>query len=1382
MVSPRSAEDVCSTTSNAPAAVEFQRQWQTGAYPRIETYLSQIPAISLRELAAVVRVDLRQRLRRGEELAASDYLTRFPQLSAEPVQVIDLIYTEFLVREELGERLELSHLQREFPQYAEELAAQIEFHDALERGTLETCEEQPEIGAETDQHTGMAGHAKKPRTRLPSLGPSYEVLAEIGRGGMGVVYRARQVGLNRLVALKMVRGAEYASAELLARFREEAEVVARLHHPNIVQIFDYGEHDGLPYLALELVEGQTLAARLDAQPWPDRHAAALVASLAVAVQVAHERGVIHRDLKPANILLESRKRESEASRSGLVTKSPQNEIAKITDFGLAKVFRDDDEAQTHTGSLLGTPSYMAPEQASGQGELIGPPTDVYALGAILYELLAGRPAFRGPTAIATLQQVLNDQPVALRRLNPSVPPDLVTICDKCLSKEPARRYASAGALASDLEHFLNDRPIQARRINAFERGWRWCRRNPAPATLGTFVVLLLLAVATVSSISSLRLGAELKQRVQAQSAERDARQTAQLHLWDAYLAEVRARIVSRQLGHRFAALETVDRASALLGQIGRTTERERQLRSAAIAALALPDLRQLRRIEGSSDTVQACAALSANRYVAASSTGELSVQDLEGRELLRIEHRGASVVPAISRDGQYVGISDSRGLKVWRIHGHEAAVAWEQVGASHLAFAPDCRHAAVLGADRSMHWIDLDSGNEERQLGRGGAQSSFSFHEPTRRIAVVAEESLQVISWETGAVVAELPLPTAIADVAWHPAGEHVAVSGVDEGVALWHVASGRRVLTFPHLGVLKLYFVGRGDYLLSHNIWDSHLSLWHTATGHQVLSDPTFNNFSIERTPEGRNLLFANHAAEGAIWEIETAPTCSTLPHSIYSTLGWRLSAAISPDGQLLMLGGAHGLELWNLETQTLTGRLFGGLAFATFLDDGSIVGRFASGIYHWPRSEHSDPIDSTTSKIVFGPPRQLFGDTVEYKFAISHDGKVLVARAPEGWRVAGLDTTELTLTTAPQFDPRMVAMTQDARWVALGSWNGHGVSVFNPHTGEQVAQLSTGLHAWPVFSPDNRLLATTPDGVRVWRTEDWQRVADVRARGDTASDLGIAFSPDSRVLAVSQPTGTTRLVDPSTGLDWAVLTHPDQNAGCYLRFSQDQRRLVTTSVDERGAVRSWDLALIRHELRRLGLDWPAEVLLAAPTSDQATIPAEVSFDRGTEWPKQEAVAMVVQARAERPSARRDVLTRVVELEPGCAIAHDELAWVLATGPVELRDPQTALTHARQAVGIEENKREYLNTLGIALCRNAQFDEAIEVLERSLAMSEDDDAAYDLLFLALAHAGKDDASAARDYYARASVLHQRHRGGEPAGSRDELSLFFDEVRSAIDP
>jgi WD40 repeat protein len=602
-------------------------------------------------------------------------------------------------------------------------------------------------------------------------------------------------------------------------------------------------------------------------------------------------------------------------------------------------------------------------------------------------------------------------------------------------------------------------------------------------------------------------------------------------------------------------------------------------------------------------------------------------------------------------------------------------------------------------------------------------------------------------------------------------------VSGDDDGVALWHVASGRRVLTYPHFGVLKLFFVGRGDYLLTHNIWDSHLRLWHTGTGQEVQSDPTFGNFCVEQMPDGRNLLFVKDAAEAAIWEIETAPACAALPHVTHSAIGWRLSAAISPDGRLLLLGGENGLELWDLELHRLAGKLESGLAFATFTEDGSIVARFGSGIFVWPRAQ-TPASSELPAQVVFGPPRKLFGATVEPKFAISPDGEMLVARAREGWRVLRPAVPEITLTTSPQFDPRLVAMSQHAKWVAIGSWTGHGVSIFNSHTGEQVAQLPAGLHAWPIFSPDNRLLATTADGVRVWSTADWQPVAEVRARGDTASDLGIAFSPDSRVLAVSQPTGTTRLVNPRTGIDWAVLTHHDRKAGAYLRFSPDQRWLVTTSVDERHPVRIWDLGLIREELSRLGLDWPSEVLRPSRSSAKAKIPQEVSFDRGTEWPKHEAADLLAQAQTSRTTARRDILVHAVQVDPTCAIAHNELAWLLTTGPVELRDPQTAVTHARRAVELEENKHEHLNTLGVALHRAGHDEEAIAVLNRSLNSSPADEAAFDLIFLALAHLKQADLSAANDYFARAAADIESQRSTLAPGRLVELDRFLNEARN----
>jgi eukaryotic-like serine/threonine-protein kinase len=363
----------------------------------------------------------------------------------------------------------------------------------------------PDVGQNSTINWSTAKPLVGPTTRPTSSGlrrpeiPGFEILEELGRGAMGVVYRALQTRLNREVALKMILAGDHADPNTLARFVAEAGTIARLQHPNIVQIYGIGDWEGRPYLQLEYVEGGSLASRLDGTPWPPRSAAKLLEHLARAAAEAHRLGIVHRDLKPANILM---------TASG---------EPKISDFGLAKSL-EEDSGLTRTESILGSPNYMAPEQADGRAKDVGPSADIYALGANLYELLTGRPPFVAPTILATLDLVKNSEPVPPRRLQPFLDRDLETICLKCLEKDPRRRYETADDLADDLAAFLDHKPITARRSYVWERSWKWCRRHPSSTAL--------ILVSTLTSLGA--AGAIESRRAEVARVDAASRQNASL--------------------------------------------------------------------------------------------------------------------------------------------------------------------------------------------------------------------------------------------------------------------------------------------------------------------------------------------------------------------------------------------------------------------------------------------------------------------------------------------------------------------------------------------------------------------------------------------------------------------------------------------------------------------------------------------------------------------------------------------------------------------------------------------------------------------------------------------------------------------------------------
>lgn len=343
---------------------------------------------------------------------------------------------------------------------------------------------------------------------VPPRIPGYEILGELGRGGMGVVYKARHVNLNRIVALKMILGGGHLDPQQIARFRSEAEAVARFQHGNIIQIFEISEFEGAPFCALEYVEGGTLEHRLKGTPLPGREAAQIAGVLANALQMAHQQNIVHRDLKPANVLLGG------SPETPLMQCTP-----KLSDFGLVKRL-DNESGQTHQGAIVGTPSYMSPEQAMGQSD-VGPLADVYGLGAILYQLLTGKPPFRAANVMETLEQVRSKDPVPPREFQSGLDRDVETICLKCLEKDPAKRYVSAGELAQDLSRYLHNQPIVARRASWLEKAVKFSKRNPLLVGFSTVVTILL-------TITLFQMNAKIDAQEKQIQKDQEIAQTLQL--------------------------------------------------------------------------------------------------------------------------------------------------------------------------------------------------------------------------------------------------------------------------------------------------------------------------------------------------------------------------------------------------------------------------------------------------------------------------------------------------------------------------------------------------------------------------------------------------------------------------------------------------------------------------------------------------------------------------------------------------------------------------------------------------------------------------------------------------------------------------------------
>jgi WD40 repeat protein len=1022
----------------------------------------------------------------------------------------------------------------------------------------------------------------------------YEILGELGRGAMGVVYKALQFNLNRLVALKMVLAGGHAAATDLVRFLAEAEAIAQLQHSHIVQIHEVGKHGGLPFLSLEYVDGGTLTQKLLGEPQQPREAARLIERLARAVHFAHQHGIVHRDIKPSNVLLTS------------------DGVPKITDFGLAKRGAVG-TGMTQTGAILGTPSYMAPEQAEAKKE-IGPAADTYSLGAIFYEMLTGRPPFRAPTPLDTVLQVISEEPVPPRQLQSKVPRDLETICLKCLQKDPRKRYASAEELADDLARFLADQPIVARPVGRLERAWRLCRRNPVIAGMTAAVALLLVVLAVGASVAAFWLD---ERRIQAensqQQAEKDqiraveAERDGQIKLAQSYLDEARARRFSRQMGQRFQSLAALEKAAKIVLQVDKPDDKMvRDLRNEVLAASALPDLRIDREWEGFppgndvlifDDTLE--------RYARRDDTGAISVRRVADDNEIRLLPGSEPgwgrylYVLRFSPDGRYLAATYHPGhqLKVWDLERDEPIFTGKPNAAVYTAdFTPDGGQIAFVQPDGSIRLVDLATGQGRSLPAHGTPIHFFSFSPDGKRLALSAGDkqkgwSLQVRSVETGDVLADFLHPEKVGRPAWHPDGVWVVAPCDDKRFYLWDVVARKQTAVlegYKNVGLIAA-FSPVGD-LLATNGWEASMRLWDPRTGKELLR--TFASFhAVQFSRDGRRLAGRSLGTKVGIFEVADGREYRTLVSDPARGKELYNDLSVSPDSRLLAAGVNDGAILWDLEAGKELAFLPTGARTpgALFLPGGNLLtGSLTTpGLQLWP--VRHDP--ETPEHLRVGPRRSLYDGPVE-RIASNCNGQVVAFNpAGDGARIVNPESAQVS-PLLHHFRAVHIAASPDGQWIASGTHGGQEIKVWRSRDNQLELEVPTMGGASPTFSPDGRWLAIcTSTECQLRRVGSWEK-----QRVLPSSDYhAFAFSPDSRLLAVMVAPAVIGLIDPETGRTLARLEDPNQDAPISLCFTPDGTQLAATTNDGQ-AIRVWNLRLLRERLVALGLDWDVKYKPTAP------------------------------------------------------------------------------------------------------------------------------------------------------------------------------------------
>ena len=1006
----------------------------------------------------------------------------------------------------------------------------------------------------------------------------FEILSEIARGGMGVVFRARQRRLNRIVALKMIRHGPLAVAEDLARFRREAEVVAQLQHPHIVSIYEVGEHDGEPWFAMAFVDGPSLAAEARKNPLPPVRAARLMLPVCDAIQHAHDRGVLHRDLKPSNILLDALDRPY------------------VTDFGLARSTKQD-SSLTGTAGIIGSPSYMAPEQASGMSHQADARADVYSVGAVLYELLTGRPPFQAESAIRTLQLVLNAEPVAPRRLNPTLPLDLETICLKCLAKTPAHRYPSVRALGADLAAFLEHKPIQARPTSMVEWTVRWYRRNPVLASLaislGWALVIGSIGVVWQWRRAEHNASRELQQRHLAEESERQRSE----QLYESLLAQAHAQALGIEAGSRAAGLTALRRAVELQGP-------NVALRSEAITTLAKTDFRLDQQWhEHFVGEVEPAATFNADvtQWISvAPDPGDvrhslLSLRSVAtGRSNLwttQIDLSPNLAVGPFSADGHWLIVYDSE----WRLLQADTGKQiqhWTNEYSNEermRGFTGDLTEIALVKISApTLVRFELTTGVRHETRLRA-EPASIVFRPGTREAYYSSYElkspdqlSVQCVNLDNGHET-QFPLAAQPTLLVWSSDGRWLAAHAEDLQIHLWDFSGA------PHeVGKLgpcagwrtAAAFSGDARIFASCGT-EGVINVWEVSSRQLLAQRDGAYGSSLRLQPPW---LGINNRIEGALerHQLRIDDVCRVLAEPTTSPGPGPSDAVFSSDTSLLISSAPDGLRLWDWRAGTEVGFVPGDRTWDIQRFDHELLLRGPGFYQRYQYIESPDRIEVQALERYPAPFHTRWCVPPGFLLVEASDsglieltrqtGPIHRLEPPEplismkanatGQRLLGLAATSLTLWD-------LIEEKQLYHWstepLTAVTWSRRGEAFF-----------TAGWKSTCAWDPGT--------GERLWRN------SDCRVRTE---ECVIVVSPDERLVALTTGASEVTLLSRSSGDTLARFTHPRPQPTMSVAFSPDSCLLVVLNINHFTQI--WDLRKLRAQLAELGLDWPGPPIIAA-------------------------------------------------------------------------------------------------------------------------------------------------------------------------------------------